>query len=324
MVFLYQDYKKKLELPILLLAYNRPLLIKKVIKSLRKIKPKYLYIACDGPKDFIKKDITLVKETRSVIEDQIDWNCTKKKLYRDKNKGCRFGVSEAITWFFKYVNEGIILEDDCIPHPDFFAFTEELINYYRNNKKIWIISGNNFQNGNWRGDGSYYYSRYPHCWGWATWRDRWEHYSEESVCWKNLKQTNMIQNVFTNKKERIYWSKIFDRLYDKNWPDSWAYRWFLVCQINRGLNVLPNRNLVSNIGFGSEGTHTKNSYAQTKINCLPNEEIGLLPIRHPTFLLRSNDADSYTFFYHFNPPLYLRIIRKIKKFFIDYIKSHFL
>ena len=245
-------------------------------------------------------------------------------MYRDINKGCRIGVSEAISWFFKNVTEGIILEDDCIPHPEFFTFTEILINYYRNNNKVWTISGNNFQDGKWRGDGSYYFSSHPHCWGWATWRDRWEHYDQEVTCWENLKSSNMVRNVFTTKEEVKYYTKIFDKLYEKGWPDSWAYRWFLVCQINGGLNVLPNKNLVSNTGFGPDATHTTSSESTAKVNYhLPNEKLGLLPLKHPTFILRSYDADAYFFKIHRKPYLFLRIFRKIKKILWILIKPFY-
>jgi len=308
-----------LELPILILSWKRPKQTELVIESLKRIKPINIYLASDGPNLNNQKEIILVNQTRNILDQKIDWPCQTHKLYSSINQGCRLGVSNAINWFFENVKEGIILEDDCVPHPDFFQFVEVLIDRFRDDKRIWTISGNNYQNGKWRGDGSYYLSRFPHCWGWATWKDRWTKYSDEKFIWQRLKKAKMTHNLFLSKRELKYWGTIFEKLYKENKPDSWAYRWFLVCQSYGALNVLPNENLVSNIGFSSNATHTKEGESPIKLRFSHDEPTGILPVKEPSFMIRSLDADNFTFMNHFNPRIYIRIIKKIKFLFKKFI-----
>ncbi|MDC3164361.1 glycosyltransferase family 2 protein [Prochlorococcus sp. AH-716-F13] len=310
-----------MELPILILAWKRPNHTKEVIQSLKDIKPKNIYLACDGPNPNNEKEINLVNKTRYILENEINWPCKKLKLYSAKNQGCRLGVSKAINWFFENVSEGIILEDDCIAHPDFFKFSEILIDRFRDDKRIWSISGNNYQRGIWRGNGSYYFSKFPHCWGWATWKDRWTHYSEEELIWQKIKNSNMTQNIFP-KKEYKYWESIFEKLYKYNKPDSWAYRWFLVCQAYGGLSVLPNINLVKNIGFDSTATHTNKGECPIKLKHKKTESTGLIPLKEPTFIIRSIDADNFTFINFYNARFHIKIINKCK-FLINKFKEIF-
>jgi hypothetical protein len=205
------------------------------------------------------------------------------------NQGCRLGVSRAISWFFEQVEEGIILEDDCVPHPDFFPYCTTLLERYRHDTRVWCISGNNFQNGQWRGDGSYYFSRYNHCWGWASWRRCWQHYDAELSHWPALRESGLLFRIFEDPVEGRYWSGIWQQLVDEGKPDTWDYQWTFTCLANGGLSALPNCNLVSNVGFGEDATHTTKKVIPTSIV----EGIDLS--RHPSFLLRDSAADRYTF-----------------------------
>ena len=155
---------------LLLILWRRPSETKKLIKAIKKIKPNNLYIACDGP---IKKDFHCsqnVKEVKRLIETEINWDCSIKKRYSLENKGCKIGCTDAISWFFSHEEEGIILEDDCIPNNEFFIFCSKLLKKYRFDNRIWQISGNGYQQGIIRGEASYFFSKYPQMWGWATWR----------------------------------------------------------------------------------------------------------------------------------------------------------
>ena len=308
-----------MKVPVLIIAWRRPDKVKRVISALRVVKPEKVFVACDGPRTENEKDIKLVLETRRILIEEIDWNCSIKKRFHNTNQGCRIGVSGAINWFFEHVDQGIILEDDCMPHPDFFSFTSELLDFYKNDKRIWCISGNNFQEGKWHGDGSYYFSKYPHCWGWATWKDRWNYYKEELTKWDQLKKSKLIYSIFPNRKERNYFKKIFDKLKFENQPDSWAYRWFFICQIYSGLTILPNENLVKNIGFDEESTHTKEGLAPN-IKEIKKSNFNILPIKHPSFIVRSIDADEYTFKKRFLVDLHLRIFYKVSRF-LKYLKT---
>lgn len=279
--------------PILLLAWRRPHILRQVVDSIRPLAPSFIFVACDGPDPDRPGEVEKVAATRTVIETEIDWPCQIERLYSEVNQGCRFGVSRAITWFFEHVQEGIILEDDCVPHSDFFAYCSTLLQHYRYDDRVWCISGNNFQNGRWRGDGSYYFSRYNHCWGWASWRRCWQHYDSHLSQWLVLRDSGLLETVFEDSLERKYWSRIWQRLLDQNHPDSWAYRWTFTCLINGGLTATPNRNLVTNVGFGEDATHTKDLTINTAIG------EGIDPNQHPSILLRDTAADRYTFDHKF-------------------------
>jgi hypothetical protein len=275
--------------PILLLAWKRPKAIKEVIDALRCHSPSNLYIACDGPNPSRTDEAELVFETRRVIDDHIDWPCSISKRYSDSNQGCKKGVSTAISWFFENCEQGIILEDDCVPHEYFLPYCQALLNNYKEDSRIWCISGSNFQEGRWRGDGSYYFSRYNHCWGWASWRRCWQHYDPEMRCWPQLRDSGYVSSLFDTKAETLYWTNIWDRLVAEGQPDTWDYQWTFTCLINSGLTILPNGNLVRNIGFGADATHTKGEQHFAKTWNAPPELV------HPSFVLRDKDADAYTF-----------------------------
>lgn len=281
------------ETPILLLTWRRPHTLRQVIDAIRPVAPARLFVACDGPNLDRPGEHEKVTATRALIDREIDWPCHIERLYSDTNQGCRLGVSRAISWFFDHVEEGIILEDDCVPHPDFFLYCATLLEHYRCDERVWCIGGSNFQNGQWRGDGTYYFSRYPHCWGWASWRRCWHHYDTDLKLWPLLRDSGLLETIFEDPLERDYRFKIWERLYRKDEPDTWAYRWTFTCLINNGLSALPNQNLISNIGFGVDATHTTGSHQSTTMGD------GLRYLTHPTFILRNTAADRYTFNNHF-------------------------
>jgi len=263
--------------------------LRQVIDAIRPVAPTLLFVACDGPNPTRPGEAEKVAATRAVIEDEIDWPCQIEKLYSDVNQGCSIGPSRAITWFFDHVEEGIILEDDCVPHPDFFPYCTALLERYRHDTRVWCISGNNFQNGQWRGDGSYYFSRYNHCWGWASWRRCWQHYDADLSKWPAVRDSGLLDALFEDPLELNYWSSIWQRLVDTGEPDSWAYSWTFTCLFNGGLTTLPNHNLVSNVGFGEGATHT------ICPNVLVLADEGLNDLKPPSFILRNSVADTYTF-----------------------------
>jgi hypothetical protein len=286
--------------PLLLIAWRRPHTLRQVIDAIRPVAPTRLYVACDGPNPERLGEAEKVAATRSVIEHEIDWPCQIEHLYSDVNQGCRLGVSRAITWFFEQVEEGIILEDDCVPHPDFFPYCTTLLERYRHDTRVWCISGNNFQNGQWRGDGSYYFSRYNHCWGWASWRRCWQHYDADLSQWPTLRDSGLLDTIFEDPLERIYWSGIWQRLLDTGEPDTWDYLWTFTCLANSGLTALPNRNLVSNVGFGEDAAHTTGVADPTVA------DQGLGQLTYPHFVLRDAVADAYSFDHHFGGALMRR------------------
>jgi len=280
--------------PLLLIAWRRPHTLRKVIDAIRPLGPTRVFVACDGPNSGRPGEAEKVAATRMVIENEINWPCHIERLYSPTNQGCRLGVSRAISWFFEQVEEGIILEDDCVPHPDFFTYCATLLARYRHDTRVWCVSGNNFQNGQWRGSGSYYFSRYNHCWGWASWSRCWKYYDSTLPNWPLLSESGLLKSIFDDPEELKYWSGIWDRLYCVAEPDTWDYQWTFSCLVNGGLTALPNRNLVSNIGFGLDATHT----TLEKDHVLSAEGLGV--IEHPSFILRDSVADRFTFADHYS------------------------
>ena len=278
--------------PVLLIAWRRPYTVREVIAAIRPLAPSRMYVACDGPNPDRPGEVEKVAATRLMIEQEIDWPCQMECLYSDVNQGCRLGVGKAISWFFDHVEEGIILEDDCVPHPDFLVYCATLLERYRHDTRVWCISGSNFQDGHWRGHGSYYFSRYSHCWGWASWRRCWQSYDSDLINLEPLCESRLLESVFTDPVERAFWLGIWKRLKYQGEPDSWAYRWTFSCIANGGLTALPNRNLVCNVGFGLDATHTTGPPLDTRA------PIGIDPHHHPLFVLRDAIADRYTFDHH--------------------------
>jgi len=247
----------KFNTPILFLAFNRPEVTQQVFDEIKKIKPSKLYISLDGPREGVSDDIPKIQKVRNIISN-IDWDCSVYRLIQDKNLGCKNAVSSAISWFFEHEEQGIILEDDCLPHPDFFRYCETMLDYYKTDKSVMAITGDNFQDGKIRGSGSYYFSKYNHVWGWATWRSAWNHYDKEIKFWPKWKKSQHLNQLFSTKIEKKYWSIIFDKVF-ANGIDTWDYQWTACIWFNNGITVTPNVNLVSNIGFGADATHTTNA-----------------------------------------------------------------
>jgi hypothetical protein len=249
-----------------------------------------MFVACDGPNPSRPEEAAKVRATREVIEREIDWPCTIERRYSEVNQGCKAGVSSAINWFFDQVEDGIILEDDCVPHPDFFNFCSTLLDVYRDDKRVWAIAGNNFQNGQKRGDGSYYFSRYNHIWGWATWRRAWQHYERDMPFWPEWKLSEDWKRKLPNTVERRYWLKVLDKVYG-GMVDTWDYSWTASVWYRGGLTATPNCNLVRNIGFGEDGAHTTKRGGE--LENMAVEPLG--EIVHVDNVAQDDIADAYVF-----------------------------
>jgi len=231
--------------PVLFLIFNRPDTTQQVFNSIKKAKPKQLFVAADGPREKKEGEKEKCEQARKVIE-QVNWDCEVKTLFRDRNLGCKIGVSSAINWFFENVEEGIILEDDCLPSQSFFWFCQELLEHYRNDTRVMHISGNNFQFGRKIGNASYYFSIFGLIWGWATWKRAWRYYDVKMKTYSQFKDEGQIKNIFYNKKMQHYYKKIFDKVY-KEKIDTWDYQWLYSRLLNQGISIHPNVNLVQNI-----------------------------------------------------------------------------
>jgi GR25 family glycosyltransferase involved in LPS biosynthesis len=239
--------------PILFLIFNRPHYTEKVIASIRRVKPAKLYIAADGPRQDKTGEKELCEQTRSLVLNSIDWECEVKTLFQEKNLGCGLGVSTGIFWFFENEEQGIILEDDVVANRSFFKFCEELLEKYKNDKNVWTIGGYNCQGISVLKE-SYAFTKTFYCWGWATWNDRWKHFSLNV---KKLKE-NILDDYTKNKNIKYHFAEILYRMQSDNpvcYIDSWAYPYQLISISYKVLHILPQKNMVKNIG--TFGVHIK-------------------------------------------------------------------
>ncbi|MFD1142283.1 nucleotide-diphospho-sugar transferase [Larkinella insperata] len=278
----------QLDIPVLFILFNRPRHARKVLEQIRQAQPKELFIAIDGPRPNHPTDREQVAQCTALL-DEIDWPCQVYKLIQPRNLGCKRGVSTAITWFFEQVEMGIILEDDCLPDPSFFTFCRETLLYHQHNSSVMHISGVNFQGGQRHGDGSYFYSKICHIWGWATWRRAWAKYDVSMQSYAEFRQNQVIKDLFTDQKVQQFWTEAFDGVYAGQ-IDTWDYQWCYTIWTSGGICVCPNQNLISNIGFGQDATHTKEDTESTGNQPLQT----LTEIVHPRFLIESRRATEYS------------------------------
>ncbi len=292
--------------PVLLLIFNRPDKTALVFAEIRKAQVPVLYIAADGPRPEVSGEVDLCEQTRAEVLDNIDWPCELKTMLRTENLGCRSAVSSAIDWFFSEVEEGIILEDDCLPHPDFFRFCGKMLDFYRDNPAIMHICGSNFQLGCKRGAGSYYFSHYAHVWGWATWRRAWELYDVKMNKYPGFVKSNAIASIFPGKKEQKRWLELLNYVYTRNKHfNTWDFQWNFALWFSHGLAIIPNCNLISNIG--ENGTHYNTvQYMFQKLENMDKK------ITHPRAIVADIEADSLTFKNFFDENVLISIMRKIK------------
>lgn len=298
-----------LKTAVLFLIFKRLDTTKRVFESIRRAKPPRLYIAADGPRDYVEDEAEKVKAVREYVMNNIDWNCEVKTLFRYKNLGCGKAVSQAITWFFENEEMGIILEDDTLPSQSFFWFCEELLERYKDDMRVGMISGNNFQKGIKRGEADYYFSIYNHIWGWASWANRWNNYDFTLKSFEVKELTNIVDNLFDDKNVRAYWKDIFKKM-KKNKIDTWDYQWTFTLWKNNYLTILPNTNLVSNIGFGFDSTHT--AIADSEFANLPRFEINLS--KHPEYVVQNKEADEFSSkLICSKKSIFKRVVNKVKR-----------
>lgn len=291
--------------PVVLMIFNRPSQTQLVFNEIRKVKPRKLLVIADGPRCGREEDVEKCMAVRKIIE-QVDWECEVGKNYAANNLGCKGRVASGLDWVFSLEEEAIILEDDCLPHPTFFCFCQELLERYRDDQRIMTISGNNFQYGKKRTAASYYFSRYAHIWGWATWRRSWKLYQVNMERWPEVRSGRWLFDILGSMRADVqngqcqfdamesmqaieYWYKIFDYTYGGQ-IDTWDYQLIFTSWLEHSLHILPNVNLVSNIGFGMDATHTKTI---RKCANLPVEAV-TFPLEHPSFIIRDAIADDYT------------------------------
>lgn len=282
-----------LDTPVLFLVFNRPETTRRVLETIRQARPRQLFVAADGPREHDPDGAQRCRAARDAAL-AVDWDCEVKTLLRTRNLGCKLAVSSAITWFFQHVDEGIILEDDTLPIANFFPFCQQQLAYYREDRQVMHIGGNSFQLGLQRGDGSYHFSNYNHIWGWATWRRAWKHYHPDVPFLDSFRRSRAIEAIFPNKADQDFWMQNFCRV-ARGEIDTWDYQWTLTIWNQGGLSLLPCVNLVANIGFDANATHT---VADNCLGRLPVQDPG--PLVHPVTRDVDREADQFTQRYIFS------------------------
>ena len=280
-------FSKSFDVPIAFIVFNRPEIAAQTFEQIRHVRPKHLCIISDGPRDHVDGEAERVEQSRAVAES-CDWPCEVQRIYSDMNLGCGKRVSSGISEVFRNHEQAIIVEDDCLVEDSFFDYCSTLLNRYASDTRIMAISGDNFHQGKTYGDSSYYFSKYPHCWGWATWRRAWQHYDAALKNWPSYRSSQDLAVWSDSYLELDYWIRNFDAVYEER-IDTWDFTWTLACWMQNGLTALPNVNLVSNLGFGPEATHTT---GESQWANLPTSSIGKL--KHPTDVRRCYVADRST------------------------------
>ncbi len=287
--------------PVLFLIFRRPEVTGRAFERIRAARPPRLYVAADGPRPGQAGERELAEATRNLVIEGIDWDCEVRTLFRDQNLGVREAISSAIDWFFEQEEQGIILEDDCLADPSFFDYCEELLERYRDDERVMHIGGNCFLD-DLDLEASYFFSRFPHIWGWATWRDAWARYSPTSPDFEA--EFEAIRHSFSSPREEAYWHSTFSRYFDGGF-DSWAYGWEFSVWRHQGLAAYPTTNLVRNIGFGAAASHTKRWKDYKGLGRIP---LGSLDeIRHPDSVEPSPELDAANFNRFFDRPSALKM-----------------
>ncbi len=276
-----------LNTPVLIFIFNRPHTTQKAFEQIAKAQPTQLLIVADGPRH--EEDMRLCQKTRSIVENNITWSCEVLTNYSDKNLGVIQRQLTGLNWAFSICEEAIILEDDCVPHPTFFHYCQKLLNKYRNDPRIMLISGQSvIPNG--MIEDSYFLSQFALIWGWATWRDSWKLYESNLHLWPYLRETSWLLDLLKNPVEVEYWRKSFNRTMD-GCVGTWDYKWMYTFFLRNGLAVVPRANLVSNIGFGQGAANTTDPNAENAN--LPTFEMNF-PLIHPKEVKQNQQADRYT------------------------------
>jgi hypothetical protein len=282
-----------LETPVLFVIYRRPEATRRVFEAIAAARPRHLFIAADGPGT--PADRQACEAARTVVQ-RIDWECDARRDFSDQNLGLNRRMISAINWVFREFDTAIVLEDDCLPHPQFFGFCSSMLHRYHDDPRVLHVSGECYRLRR-RGNSSYFFSKYPLAWGWGTWRRAWSLFDPLIRAWPQFREQPEANALFDSADERRYWLSTFARLYDDQaigTSISWDYAWYFACMTN-GLSIHPASNLVSNIGHGPLASNTRDV---TALSDRPTEPLGE-PLVHPDAIVRDRQADLDTFDWRF-------------------------
>lgn len=276
--------------PVIFIIFSRLDTARQVFETIRAARPKTLLVIADGPRPDKPGEAEKCAMTRKIV-DEVDWDCDVHTNFSDTNMGLYDRISSGITWAFEIVEKAIILEDDCVPSPSFYRYCGELLDRYATDDRVMMISGNNHLFGRPGPAESYYFSRYPHVWGWATWRRAWSKYDPDMTHWSEIKERQLFDQYFTRSRDRYHCEGMLELVHQRygGMANTWAWRWFYSVWANSGLCIHPARNMVRNIGFQTDATHTSTKYDRV-YGLLDAEEL-VFPLDHPPTVIASSDLD---------------------------------
>ena len=311
-----------MKIAILLITFNRLDTTKQVFEAIKKSQPPRLYIASEGLKSEKPGVSEKVQEVRDFIMNSIDWECEVFTRFRDENPGCKYAVTGAISWFFENEEMGIILEDDCVPNHSFFPFCQDLLQKYKNDERVMMITGTNYLFLNYEMDDSYFFSKYYIIWGWATWKRAWNLYEIEIHDYPKKKSEKQLEWIYSdNLLIKIYYT-MFQQAYN-NELDAWDIQWWYTCIFQNGLCIVPKYNLISNIGdyglFATGGTYDE-------FLRMPTKAIDYHNIIHPQHVVENGVYDRITierlYGKYRKRNIYKKILPLIRYHFQNLIKRH--
>ncbi|MBB5317220.1 glycosyltransferase family 2 protein [Tunturibacter empetritectus] len=277
-----------LQTPVALFVFKRPETTRQVFEAIAQVRPIKLLLVADGPRNDRHGEAEACLKVRDIVA-QVDWPCEVYTNFADGNLGCQERVISGLDWVFSLVEEAIILEDDCLPDLSFFPFCQELLERYRGDDRVASITGTNLVEKYLNTDSSYYFSQLGGIWGWASWRSEWQRYDRYLKDWPKLKQEKMLSEIFGDSKAVAYWTEIFDAMHNRTGPNTWDYQWLYTRLKNNSLNIIPRTNLISNIGFGMDATHT----AEIDSRLIQPRRAIEFPLRHPSSFVPSRSTDRY-------------------------------
>ncbi len=274
-----------LETAVVFCVFNRLSTTKKVFEKIREAKPPRLYIICDAARESVAGEKEKVEAVRNYIEQNIDWECEVHKDYAKENMGCGKRIPDGVTRMFETEERAIILEDDCVPAASFFRYCQEMLDYYNDDERIMMISGNNPYAGCYESTEEYLFSKVPFIWGWATWRRAWKLYDFNLESFPAARHDPVFKKIFPKKAYWVYMAE-FEALYRHKY-DAWDYQFMYAGILNDKLSIAPAKNHVFNIGFYEESTHTNKMPEWIKQEA---EEVNF-PIRHRKTVEWDRDFD---------------------------------
>lgn len=271
-----------MQTPVVLIVYKRPELARRTLECVAAAQPKELFVIADGPKE--DDDTAAITRTREIFDD-VSWPCTINRNFAEKNMGLRGRIESGLDWVFSQVDRAIILEDDCVPHPKFFPFCSEMLSRYADDPKISMVSGDNAHGV--QTENSFYCSRYTLIWGWATWSRAWAKYNHGMTWWPLMRDSKFVEWMFRGRRSSAYWTKTLQDNFEG--ANSWARVWMMSNWLEETVCGVSSANLISNVGFGEDATHTQNINA---IRSFADTREPLLPIKPPAAISPDDKADA--------------------------------